>query len=442
VSILPPDDEGGDARHIVAGITEALSDSRLSVGEILSTVANGLSRLRAGTWVVSLMNKDPSTSLVIAADPSEPALVNYINRYVTELHGPGQAPTAGLSQRVIESGTPLVMPALSYEELLSLMAPDERGFVTENPPPFSVTSIGLLIVPMRTRGATLGTIGLYDRGPALVTGEDAGWLQLVADRTAMAIDNAQLFEDAIKRLERLSSLQRINHAIAATSDFRFMLKVILDQVKSELSVDAADVLVLDETERTLSIAASIGFLSTSMPAYKLSLDEGLPGRAIASRRTELLNAVDAFANARRRSLFAREGFEAYATVPLTVRGRAVGALEIFHRSPLNPDHEWISFLEAIGSVAAIAIDSSAMRERLQAAGDVRSEATVTLAPEMSRVERQVLGMVVEGLTNREISAQIHLSQNTIKFHVRRLLQKAGVSNRTELARKTTQEGWL
>jgi DNA-binding CsgD family transcriptional regulator len=258
----------------------------------------------------------------------------------------------------------------------------------------------------------------------------------------MAIDNAQLFEDAIKRLERLSSLQRINHAIAATSDFRFMLKVILDQVKSELSVDAADVLVLDETERTLSIAASVGFLSTSMPAYRLSLDEGLPGRAIASRRTELLNAVDAFANARRRSLFAREGFEAYATVPLTVRGRAVGALEIFHRSPLNPDHEWISFLEAIGSVAAIAIDSSAMRERLQAAGDVRSEATVTLAPEMSRVERQVLGMVVEGLTNREISAQIHLSQNTIKFHVRRLLQKAGVSNRTELARKTTQEGWL
>jgi DNA-binding NarL/FixJ family response regulator len=51
-------------------------------------------------------------------------------------------------------------------------------------------------------------------------------------------------------------------------------------------------------------------------------------------------------------------------------------------------------------------------------------------------------MVVEGLTNREISVQIHLSQNTIKFHVRRLLQKAGVSNRTELARKATQEGWL
>jgi DNA-binding NarL/FixJ family response regulator len=51
-------------------------------------------------------------------------------------------------------------------------------------------------------------------------------------------------------------------------------------------------------------------------------------------------------------------------------------------------------------------------------------------------------MLVEGLTNREISAQVHLSQNTVKFHVRRLLEKAKTANRTELARKATQEGWL
>jgi GAF domain-containing protein len=442
LSLPPPGGESADAQRIVTKISEVLADSRLSVDETVSRVADALSRLWAGTWVVSLMNKDPTTSLVIAANATEPALANYINRYVMELHGPGQTPTAGLSQRVIESGKPLMKPMVSYEELVSLMTPDERSFVSANPPPFPVPSLGLLIVPMRASGRMVGTIGLYDRRPARITNEDAGWLQAVADRTAMAIDNAQLFEDAIKRLGRLSSLQRINHAIAATSDFRFMLKVILDEVKSELSVDAADVLVLDERERTLTIAASVGFLSTSMPAYQLSLDEGLPGRAIASRRTELLNAVDAFANARRRSLFAREGFEAYATVPLIVRGQAVGALEIFHRSPLNPDHEWISFLEAIGSVAAIAIDSSAMRDRLKAAGDVRSEETVNRDLDLSRVERQVLGMLVEGLTNREISAQIHLSQNTIKFHVRRLLQKAGVSNRTELARKATREGWL
>jgi DNA-binding NarL/FixJ family response regulator len=37
---------------------------------------------------------------------------------------------------------------------------------------------------------------------------------------------------------------------------------------------------------------------------------------------------------------------------------------------------------------------------------------------------------------------VHRSENTIKFHVRRILERTGVSNRTELARRATQEGWL
>jgi DNA-binding NarL/FixJ family response regulator len=49
---------------------------------------------------------------------------------------------------------------------------------------------------------------------------------------------------------------------------------------------------------------------------------------------------------------------------------------------------------------------------------------------------------VEGLTNREIAAKVHLSQNTVKFHVRKILQKTGASNRTELASHAIKEGWL
>jgi len=296
---------------------------------------------------------------------------------------------------------------------------------------------------MRSRGATIGTIGLFERGAANpLTEEDALWLQAVADRTAVAIENAQLYVDAIRRLERLTSFQSVSRAIAASSDLRFTLKVILDQVTSRLGVDAADVLLLDDTDRTLVVAASTGFLSTSMPDYRLALDESLPGRAVTHRRTELFNAIDDFAHARRRSLFAREGFKSYGASPLFTGGNLVGVLEIFHRSALNPDDESLAYLDAIGSIAAIAIENSAMKERLKAAAQAQRPGATARAPEMTRVETQILAMLVEGSTNREISAQVHLSQNTIKFHVRRLLEKAKTSNRTELARKATQEGWL
>ena len=63
-------------------------------------------------------------------------------------------------------------------------------------------------------------------------------------------------------------------------------------------------------------------------------------------------------------------------------------------------------------------------------------------PDLSRLERDILGYVVEGMPNRLIAEKVHLSTHTIKFHVGQMLDKVGVSNRTELARKATQEGWL
>jgi DNA-binding NarL/FixJ family response regulator len=61
---------------------------------------------------------------------------------------------------------------------------------------------------------------------------------------------------------------------------------------------------------------------------------------------------------------------------------------------------------------------------------------------MSQLEKEILRLAADGITNREIAARVHLSQNTVKFHMRQLLQKTGASNRTELAHQAAKEGWL
>src|SRR5258708_4695617 len=443
VSNVPAVEDLGDGNRIVAEVIDELADSRLNLHAILATVTRTLSRLRPGTWVAVLMNKDTSSSIVVAADEAEPGLAQYVDRYVEQADSQDRVATSGLTKQVIETGNPVFKPKMSYEELISLLTLPEREFFTTTQPPLEIESIGLLIVPMRARGAVIGTIGRLVRGCVKpVTEDDVDWLQTVADRTAIALENAQLYGDAIRRLDRLTSLQGVSRAIAASSDLRFTLKVVLDQVTSRLEIDAADVLLLDDSDRTLIVAASTGFLSTSMPDYRLLLDESLPGRAVTHRRTELFNAMDDFAHARRRSLFAREGFKAYGAVPLFAAGNLVGVLEVFHRAPLSPDDESLAFLDAVGSIAAIAIDNAGLKERVKAVERGQRGGSPTRPPELTRGEKQILGMLVEGLTNREISAQVHLSQNTVKFHVRRLLEKAKTANRTELARKATQEGWI
>lgn len=48
-------------------------------------------------------------------------------------------------------------------------------------------------------------------------------------------------------------------------------------------------------------------------------------------------------------------------------------------------------------------------------------------------ERQVVGLLAHGLTNREIGARLYVSESTAKFHVHNVMRKLGVRRRAEVA---------
>jgi DNA-binding CsgD family transcriptional regulator len=297
------------------------------------------------------------------------------------------------------------------------------------------------MVPMHAREATIGTLAVIDwNSRQQLDEDDATWVQAVADRAGVVLDHALLHRDAVDRLERLAALRSIALAITSSGDLRLTLSVMLEQLTTKLRVDAAGFLLPDENDHELITAAHTGFHSASIPSYRFQVDAELRDPSLV-RRMGLIRELDRIDHGQRRSLFAREGFQFYIAMPLISSNKHRGMLEVFHRAALEPDQEWLGFLEAVGSNAAIAIELASTRDTLGRSGPAPAR-SATPAPELSRLERWILALVVEGSTNQDIAEKVHLSQNTVKFHVRRILQKAGTINRTELARKATQQGWL
>ncbi len=66
-----------------------------------------------------------------------------------------------------------------------------------------------------------------------------------------------------------------------------------------------------------------------------------------------------------RKTFAGEGLVCYYGLPLIAKGRVLGVLEVFHRSPLDPDQEWFDFFKSLAGQAAIAIENSMLFQGIE-----------------------------------------------------------------------------
>jgi NarL family two-component system response regulator LiaR len=64
----------------------------------------------------------------------------------------------------------------------------------------------------------------------------------------------------------------------------------------------------------------------------------------------------------------------------------------------------------------------------------------TPAYDLTEREREVLGLLVEGMTNRELAEALNISLSTAKFHVSAILSKLNVNSRTEAVSLALQQG--
>jgi len=169
-----------------------------------------------------------------------------------------------------------------------------------------------------------------------------------------------------QQLRQLSALRSIDLAIASGLDLKLLLAMLLDQVTALLRVDAASILLLNRETNTLNFSSGKGFNTNLLQYTRLKLGEGMAGKVALERR--MINIPNLASNKMdfdRSPLFPSERFVVYYGVPLVAKGRIVGVLEIFHRSSLNPDADWLDFLNVISGQAAIAIDNAMMFKELQ-----------------------------------------------------------------------------
>jgi PAS domain S-box-containing protein len=278
-----------------------------------------------------------------------------LNKAAEEITGYSRAEVEG--QNWFETMVPKGRYPKVWEEFMRITQPDAATEVFENP---------VLTKNGQERQILWKSNVLHEGGR--ITGTISFGLDITGRKQT---------EEALRRqLDRLAALSEIDRAITSSFDMRISLSFILSQVTTLLGVDAAVVLLYNPVFTTLEYAAGRGFRTNFFERGKgLRLGEGYAGRAALDRRTiNIPNLTVRTDNPRLQKTLPVEEFVSYFGVPLISKGNIRGVLEIFHRTQLTPDEEWLDFLNTLASQAALAIENATLFEGLQ-----QSNVDLTLA---------------------------------------------------------------
>ena len=217
----------------------------------------------------------------------------------------------------------------------------------------------MLGVPLVVEGEVRGVFHVGSLHYRAFDEDEVELLQLVADRAALAIEHARLFEAERAARERIEQVQAVTDAALAHLEVSELLRVLLPRIRDILRTDTCAVLLLDEQTNELVVRAALGI--EEEVGVRVPLGAGFAGRVAEEARPMVID-VDEYPVYN--PILRQKKLKSMLGVPLLVRGVSLGVLHVGTLTPRRFTQDEVELLQIVAERVAIAIERAQLHEEL------------------------------------------------------------------------------
>jgi len=224
-----------------------------------------------------------------------------------------------------------------------------------------------ILAPLQSEKEFIGTLlcaRKKDSQQKNFTASEVSLLQAIGEMLGNALRRANLFEDALLRLERMQALRAIDAAINASMDASLTLRVLVSETVSLLKVEAAAALLYNPATQMLEQIAAQG-ITENAHRNLLRGNNGYAQQIITEQRGIYIPNLPAVEDPFYANLAKTQGFDSAYLTPMVSKGQVCGILEVYQRETKTRDQEWQDFLKALSGQAAIAVNNAQLFANLE-----------------------------------------------------------------------------
>jgi signal transduction histidine kinase len=254
----------------------------------------------------------------------------------------------GFAGRVAAGKRPIVLDDIDEAEVLNPIL-REKGVRS------------MLGVPLLVAGGVIGVLHVGTLTRREFDEDDVDLLQLAADRAAVAIEHARLFEAERQARQRIEHVQAVTDAALAHLELEELLEVLLPRIRDILVADTCAVLLLDRETDELVARAALGIEEEVIAGVRIPMGGGFAGRVAATRRPVIIDNLATFPVLN--PILREKGIESMLGVPLLIGDDAIGVMHIGSLVRRRFTSENVELLQLVAQRVALAIERAQLHEQ-------------------------------------------------------------------------------
>ncbi len=216
----------------------------------------------------------------------------------------------------------------------------------------------ILNVPLMAGERAIGIVRAYRSDVHEFTAEEKERLRSLAAFGGVIVDRARL-------ADQMRALVCTAKSISSTLSLDEVLQTIAENAVTALGMKAASIRLLNEDRKTLQVKAAAGLSGAYLDKGPVEIDKSPLDRECLAGKCISIPDIGADARLQYPGEIMKEGIRGMLSVPLKVKGRAIGVLRIYTSTRYEFNASEIEFLTALASYGAIAIENARLFEHVK-----------------------------------------------------------------------------